>query len=146
RVFTTRKVENIARMKGGQTVVMKLGECSGKDCQYVMLTPRLVHIETDEAKATPNPVAPRAGEFRTRVFPVADLVKPITFGVHESGPCDEAGWANMMGAKRSSSSPEALLIGLITNSIAQKSWHGQGGTGAIECFPLGQAIVIWNNC
>jgi hypothetical protein len=145
RVFATRKIENLVRVKEGQTVVMKLGVCGGKECQYVILTPRIVHVETDEANATPNPAPPRAGEFQPRVFPVADLVTPITFGAPESGPCDEAGWANMMGAKRAPAPPETLLIGLITNSIAQKSWHAQGGTGAIEYFPLGQAIVVWNN-
>lgn len=147
RVFTTRKVENIARVKEGQTAVMKLGARGTKECEYIMLTPRIVHVETDEAKTTPSPsAAPRRGEFQPRVFPVADLVTPISFGAAESGQCGEAGWANMMGAKRAPASPETLLIGLITNSIAQKSWHGQGGAGAIEYFPLGQAIVVWNNC
>jgi len=146
RVFATRKVENIARVKEGQTVVMKLGARGAKECEYIMLTPRLVNIETDEAKAAPIPEAPRAGEFRPRVFPVADLVTPISFGASDSDKGDEAGWANMMGAKRATAAPETLLIGLITNSVAQKSWHGQGGAGAIEYFPVGQAIVVWNNC
>jgi Bacterial type II and III secretion system protein len=145
RKFVTRKIENLARVKDGQTVVMKLSDGNDKQCQYMMFTPRIIHVEADEARPAPRVAARAPGELQPRVFPVADLVTPITVAA-KCDNCREASWSAMMGAASPSSSPETLLIGLITNAIAQKSWHGQGGAGAIEYFPLGQAIVVWNNC
>ncbi len=44
--------------------------------------------------------------------------------------------------KRQSQTNEEVLIKLITNTIAPRSWGEQGGPGTIEFFPLTMALVI----
>ena len=65
-------------------------------------------------------------------YPVADLVVPI-------GGLD---YPFASGNEEEKKTKEAWLMDKITRSIASKTWADNGGTGTIQYYPLGMAIIV----
>jgi hypothetical protein len=93
------------------------------------------HIKDEVLQITTKEKA--RGRLRTVTFPVADLVTPDTamsriiasgFSPYEPTP--------------PGLSVEEALMSLIQKTIATDSWRELGGRGAIQFFPLGQALVV----
>jgi type II secretory pathway component GspD/PulD (secretin) len=55
---------------------------------------------------------------------------------------DPSGGSNVQVAKQHTQTHEAMLIKLITSTIAPRSWADQGGPGTIDFHPLTNALVI----
>ncbi|HWY87763.1 MAG TPA: hypothetical protein VNX28_13610 [Gemmataceae bacterium] len=77
------------------------------------------------------------GRLRTVTFPVADLVTP------------DSAMSRIIASGFSPYEPtppgltvEEALMSLIQKTIATDSWRELGGRGAIQFFPLGQALVV----
>lgn len=85
----------------------------------------------------------------TRVYPVLDLVLPVA-----NAPAPGCGSSKMATRQQPGTCPNAaarqcpkgtvedVLIKLITDTIAPRSWANKGGSGTIDFFPLGMAVVV----
>jgi hypothetical protein len=77
----------------------------------------------------------------TRIHSVRDLVTPVAEA--KSGCCkDCATCAASPCCKDCSPSLEQQLITLITNTVKPQSWATMGGSGTIEFYPIGCALVV----
>ena len=80
------------------------------------------------------------GRLRTVTFPVADLMAPDA-SVARRIAQDYAGAIPPVPTP-AGQPMEDLLITLIQQTIATDTWRDEGGRGAIQFFPLGQALVV----
>jgi hypothetical protein len=69
------------------------------------------------------------GKLITKVYPVADLVIPISISNGKQSAPD--------GSKLASD-----LTKLIENTVHSSSWSNSGGPGTVEYFPTGNALVV----
>src|SRR5262249_842814 len=78
-----------------------------------------------------------SGKLVAKTYQVADLI-------WLSGP--PTGYAPCAGgvpcAREADESVQNLLIKLITSTVAPQSWSDRGGSGTVDYFPLGMALVI----
>jgi hypothetical protein len=93
------------------------------------------HIKDEVLQITTREKA--RGRLRTVTFPVADLVTPDT----AMSRIIASGFSPYEPTPPGLTVEEALMT-LIQKTIATDSWREWGGRGAIQFFPLGQALVV----
>ena len=146
RVFVTQQIRHVVRVPQDQTVALKLGGDAKGRQQYVLLTPRVLR-PSEDSTAEPSGDVPAVQAKRPRherclrVFPIADLLAPIVADAAAGAP--KNGPAKRTMVSRSAEPMTApALVELITASVAPSTWEGKGGSGAIDYYSLGQALVV----
>jgi RNA polymerase sigma factor (sigma-70 family) len=91
-------------------------------------------IETSvpPARVVPKTLPTKNGKFRQVTYSVAGLVVPIE------------GLDVAPNSKERGKTKEEWLIKKIIRTVSPSSWEGSGGTGTIQYFPLGMALVVNN--
>jgi type II secretory pathway component GspD/PulD (secretin) len=90
------------------------------------------------ALSSPSPAA-ESNPLVTKVFAVADLVMPIP---DLTSPV--AGMPDEAKQKQSVVVGGQQLMKMVTCMVRPNSWNGLGGSGKLEFFDIGQALVVTN--
>ncbi len=85
----------------------------------------ILALHVDRAAAQPAAAKAKSTSMRTMTYPVADLVVPATDNPRVKAKTNE----------------EALMT-LIKNVIAPTTWESAGGSGQMQYFPAGMALVV----
>jgi hypothetical protein len=105
-------------------ITIKLTEVSLKTALNLLLRQaHLVYVIRDEVLQITTPAC-GSGKLLTRIYQVADLVRPTAKGK----PARQADMES--------------IVSIITSTIQPQSWAGRGGTGTIDYHALSRALVI----
>src|SRR5262245_62953084 len=83
--------------------------------------------------------ASAADKLVQKVYHVADLVIPIPD--FEMGDRPKSSCATPCPAAKEAKTCEADLIKLVQTTVAPQTWATMGGSGTIEYYPVGMALV-----
>jgi type II secretory pathway component GspD/PulD (secretin) len=87
-----------------------------------------------QAKTRTKQTAPKVVVLVERVYPIADLIVPISEDVSTGdSPAKQAEPAKTL---------ESKLMNLLCSSVAPESWKDNGGLATMQYFPLGMSLVI----
>jgi hypothetical protein len=105
-------------------ITIKLTEVSLKTALNLLLRQaHLVYVIRDEVLQITTPAC-GSGKLLTRIYQVADLVRPTAKGK----PARQADMES--------------LVSIITSTIQPQSWAGRGGAGTIDYHALSRALVV----
>ncbi|MCI0380797.1 MAG: hypothetical protein L0215_24705 [Gemmataceae bacterium] len=113
--------------------------------QFAALAVLLFTSSVSAQERIPQPKNQARSALKTVTYPVADLVIPIESRPNLEVPVmpgPRTGDPVPFPRKLAETTEEAKLMRLLANSIAPKTWSEAGGSGTIQYFPLGMALVI----